>query len=593
MHHRSQIRAAAAQINPTVGDLEGNRNKILAYIDKARSQNVQILAFPELALCGYPPKDLLLKPQFLQDVAASLEAIIPETMGMIVVVGLPAEIGDVYNAAAILHDGQLLGFQAKTHLPNYQVFDEKRYFCVSDRFRIFETDLACFGIAICEDLWFPDTVASLADTGIDLLVGISASPYSVGKPVKRRQMLQTRAGDHHLALLFANQVGGQDELIFDGRCLVIDASGRILAEGKPYEEELIIADISGRDLQRRRLAVPIHRDRVEMAGERPVERIVSRGSTVLLGEAADAGKPSPEIYKKNPFVPVIVSEVYDPIADMVGALVLGIRDYVRKNGFKSVVVGLSGGIDSALTAALAVEALGPECVYGVSMPSRYSSDHSRNDAQQLADNLGITFQQIPIEEPFQSFLRLLAEPFAGRQADVTEENLQARIRGQILMALSNKFGHLVLTTGNKSELSVGYATLYGDMCGGLAVLSDVPKTWIYAIAQFINDRAGCERIPRSSIVKPPSAELRDNQRDTDSLPDYEVLDGILHAYIELDYALEDITGLGYDAETVRRVIRLVDCAEYKRRQAAIGIRITSKAFGTDRRLPITNRYREK
>ena len=589
----SVLRVAAAQINPTVGDLEGNRRKILEWIEEARRRDAQLVAFPEMALCGYPPKDLLLKPHFLRDVTRELEKIIPATSGMLAVVGLPVDIGDVYNAAAVIYNGELLGYQGKTNLPNYQVFDEKRYFSPSTRFRIFETDLVRFGVTVCEDLWYPQTVAALADTGIDLLIGISASPFSVGKPVDRRRMLQTRATDHQLTMLYVNQVGGQDELIFDGRSLVIEATGRILGAGKAFEEDLLVTDVHRRDLERRRLAMPFHRDRPPMAGDRPVEVIHSmRPDTVdALGPALflSRGLNTAE----NPFLPDVIRTAYDPIEDAYRALVLGVHDYVCKNGFRSVVVGLSGGIDSALTAVVAVDALGPEAVSGISMPSRYSSDHSKSDARQLSENLGIDYREIPIEDPFSAFLDILAEPFEGRDPDVTEENMQARIRGQILMALSNKFGHLVLTTGNKSELAVGYATLYGDMCGGLAVLSDVPKTWVYAIARHLNEKAGTDRIPKNIVEKPPSAELREDQYDTDSLPDYDVLDGILHAYIERDYSIEDITGLGYDLDTVHRVIRMVDLAEYKRRQAAIGIRITSKAFGTDRRLPITNAYREE
>ncbi len=589
MTRQGVLRVAAAQINPTVGDLSGNRELVLSRLAEARKLGVQVVAFPEMALCGYPPKDLLLKPQFIRDVASSLEEIAPATKGMIAVIGLPMEIGDVYNGAAVLHDGQILGYQAKRNLPNYQVFDEKRYFCTSNCFRFFETDAVNFGVAICEDLWFPRTVAALAETGIDLLVGISASPFSIEKPNERRRMIQTRAADHQLPILYCNQVGGQDELVFDGRSLIIDGAGKIRAEGMAFDEDFLVVDIHRRDLERRRLAVPVRRDQIRMAEERTVERVVSDGGTAPLEAHDDPGSSAPKI---NPFLPQELVARYDPIDDAYGALVLGVRDYVRKNGFKSVVIGLSGGIDSALTAAIAVDALGPDAVRGVSMPSRYSSEHSKTDAQVLAENLGIEFQEIPIEGPFASFLDILAEPFQGREADVTEENIQARIRGQILMALSNKFGCLVLTTGNKSELSVGYATLYGDMCGGLAVLSDVPKTWVYAIARLINEKAGKERIPQNTIDKAPSAELRDNQADTDSLPDYDILDGILHAYIELDYAIDDIVRLGYDRETVRQTIRMVDLAEYKRRQAAIGIRITAKAFGTDRRLPITNRYRE-
>ncbi|MFH1740500.1 MAG: NAD+ synthase [bacterium] len=585
-HTAQYIRLAAAQINPVVGDISGNTEKIRAALQECRNRKVQVVAFPEMALSGYPPRDLLLKTQYLDDLDSHLQQIIPETQGLIAVIGTVTRERDVYNTAAVLHDGHLLGYVYKTNLPNYRVFDEKRYFRGGRERIVFETDLLTFGVAVCEDLWHPQTVSRLAECGIELLVAVSASPFSVGKPVERRTLLSARASDHSLSVLYCNQVGGQDELVFDGRSMVVDAGGDVLAEAKAYEEDLLITDVYLEELRRHRLAVPLQRDWQD-DGHEPPRVVRSPGVTAKI-----ASPEQPIDTSNNPFVPRCREDRYNPIDDVYQALVCGVRDYVTKNGFTQVVIGLSGGIDSALTCMIATDALGKDRVAGVSMPSRYSSEHSKSDAQCLADNLGIRLITVPIESVFQAYLDILKDEFSGHEPDITEENIQARIRGAILMALSNKCGYLVLTTGNKSELAVGYATLYGDMCGGLAVISDVPKTWVYRLARYRNEREGKEVIPGSIIDKPPSAELRPDQKDTDSLPDYEVLDGILHAYIEMEYSLRDIVGLGYDPETVRRVVRMVDRAEYKRRQAPVGIRVTTKAFGTDRRLPITNQFKE-
>jgi len=584
----SFIRVGAAQINTTVGDLPGNTQKIRDWIRRAREREIQILAFPELALCGYPPKDLLLKTQFISDQREYLEHIIPETEGLLVVVGLVIREGDSYNAAAVIHDGRLVGFARKVGLPNYRVFDEKRYFRRGEFVSVFETDIARAGVLICEDVWHPETVANIATTGLDLIVCLSASPFSVNRGLERETLVKSRCQDHSIGMVFCNQVGGQDELIFDGNSLIGAPQGQILAQARAFEEDLIEADLRFEEINRGRLAVPIQRDVVpsEMPGREPVRLIESPGRTAAVTKSA----PSLDL-RRNPFLPRPFTRAHDPIGEAYQALVLGVRDYMRKNGFQEAVIGLSGGIDSALVDVIAADALGGGAVVGVSMPSHFSSEHSRTDAGHLATNLGIRFKQFAIEPLFTRYLELFQEEFRGRAADITEENLQSRIRGNILMALSNKFGYLVLATGNKSELAVGYATLYGDMCGGLAVIGDVPKTWVYAMCDYRNRTAGRPLIPESILVKPPSAELRENQFDTDSLPEYDLLDGILHAYIEQDCSIAEIVELGYDEELVKRVVNLVDRAEYKRRQAAIVLRVTSKAFGSDRRLPVTNKYR--
>lgn len=583
-NHLNMLRVGAAQLNPIVGDLPGNAEMIKQAIAKAREQQVQLLAMPELVLCGYPPKDLLLKPQFISEQHRLLETIIPETLGMIVILGMVWGDGDSYNAAAVLHDGALVGVAKKVCLPNYRVFDEKRYFERSDHLSAFKTDAANIGVLICEDLWHPETVSNIASAGVDIIVCVSASPFNVSKCIERDIMVKSRCQDHSLPMVFCNQIGGQDELIFDGRSLIVSSNARIKAQGKAHVEDFITADIHFEEIRRRRLAVPVQRDIIpgDKPGKEPVKIFESKGKTDQFDQQ--------QTKIKTFFMPEEVSLAYDPVPDAYEALVLGIKDYVHKNGFKNVIIGLSGGIDSALTAALACDALGSDHVLGVSMPSQYSSDHSKSDAEQLANNFGMKYEQYAIEDAYQSFATMLHEPFKDTKPDITEENLQARIRGNILMALSNKFGYLVLATGNKSELSVGYATLYGDMCGGMAVLGDVPKTWVYKLSDYCNQKHGKEMIPQNTIDKPPSAELREDQLDTDSLPPYDILDEILHAYIELDWSINEITNLGHERELVQRIVNLVDKAEYKRRQAAVVLRVTSKAFGSDRRLPITNKY---
>lgn len=585
-HRGSWVRVGAAQINTTVGDLSGNVELIRDWIQRARQQNVQILVFPEMAICGYPPKDLLLKTQFIEEQRRLLETLAPETTGMLVVVGLAIRDRDTYNAAAVMHDGKLLGIARKVGLPNYRVFDEKRYFQRGEFLSAFHTDIADVGVLICEDVWHPEIVSHIAASGVELVVCCSASPFSVGRSRERETMVQCRSQDHSIGFVFCNLVGGQDELIFDGNSLITAPNGRVLARGKAFEEDLVVADIQFEEIHRNRLAAPIQRDIApgKPLSDEAVRLIASEGETHSFERTV---KPPTD---PNPFLYTSGQKI-NPVEDAYKALVLGVRDYVKKNGFKTVVIGLSGGIDSALTATIAVDALGKENVVGVSMPSRYSSDHSKSDAEDLANNLGIQYKQFAIETLYQAYLELFEDEFKDTKPDITEENLQARIRGALLMGLSNKFGHLVLATGNKSELSVGYATLYGDMCGGLAVIGDVPKTMVFQMSRYCNQSSGRIRIPENTINKPPSAELRENQKDTDSLPPYGILDGILYAYIEQDCSVPEIIELGYDPPLVRRIVNLVDKAEYKRRQAAIVLRVTSKAFGSDRRLPVTNKYK--
>ncbi len=582
------VRVAAAQLNTTVGDLAGNTKKIREWIARAREQGVQILVFPELAICGYPPKDLLLKTQFITEQRRYLDEIIPETKGMFVAAGLVIREGDSYNAAAVMHDGQLLSFARKVRLPNYRVFDEKRYFRTGEYLSVYSTDIANLGVLICEDLWRPETVANMAAAGVDLILCLSASPFSVGRNLERETLLQSRSQDHGIGLLFCNLIGGQDELLFDGRSAIVTPQAQILSLAKAFEEELLIEDIRFEEIHRGRLAVPLQRDTFtsDIPGREQVCVTQSKGVTRPV-PAAGRSAAKPDVA----FLPQRIKKDYDPVEDAYNALVMGVRDYLHKNGFQDAVIGLSGGIDSALTAAIATDALGPDHVFGISMPSRFSSQHSKDDAAQLAENLGITYNQFAIEPVFNEYLQMFESIFKDHPPDITEENLQARIRGNTLMALSNKFGWLVLATGNKSELAVGYATLYGDMCGGLAVIGDVPKTWVYELARYRNRIAGRNWIPENTIIKPPSAELREDQLDTDSLPSYDILDGILHAYIERDCSIDEIVEYGYSREMTQRIVNLVDRAEYKRRQAAIVLRVTSKAFGSDRRLPVTNKYR--
>jgi NAD+ synthase (glutamine-hydrolysing) len=585
------IRLALAQINLTVGDIAGNTSRILDQLEKARARGAEIVLFPEMAISGYPPEDLLLKPDFIAANAAALQDIQAATQGLVAVVGYPcADDYDLYNAAAILQDGNLVGSYRKHYLPNYGVFDENRYFGAGNSSPVFDFQGDRVGVSICEDIWYaggPPQWQALH--GAELLVNLSASPYFLGKGLGRERMIATRAADNVAFVAFCNLVGGQDELVFDGRSLVYGPDGKLLARGPVFEEALILVDVDLDDVFRRRLHDPRsrqHRNQVSRLAE--TDEHIPRFSGNSLHRLSVPDMPGLE--------PAIVSPP-DALGEIYRALMVGTQDYVRKNGFATVLLGLSGGIDSALTAAIATDALGSDHVVGVSMPSRYSSEHSQDDARQLAENMGIRYLTVPIEQPFGALLETLNgppdQPFAGTEFGVAEENLQARLRGMILMALSNKFGWLLLSTGNKSESAVGYATLYGDMAGGFAVIKDVPKTLVWELARWRNTQGDAGYIPANSITKPPSAELRPDQLDSDSLPPYDILDQILALYVEEDWSGEEMVSAGFEAELVERVMRLVERNEYKRRQAAPGVKITGRAFGKDRRLPITNGYRSQ
>ncbi len=564
------MKIALAQINPTVGDLAGNTRKIVDFARRAKDQGAALAVFPELSIIGYPPKDLLLKPRFIEDNLRALHAIAQHTKGIDVIVGYAdrntAPIGrPLHNAVALLRDGEIASRHFKTLLPTYDVFDESRYFepgPMSARNQVVRIGDYVVGLSICEDLWndekmiprrlyHQNPLQELDKAGAQIIINCSASPFVVGKHDFRMELFASQVQQFRKPLVYVNQVGGNDELVFDGNSTVIGGDGAIVAWAREFEEDLLIVEVG------------------QAASDAPLS----------LTSSPAAREPVPEPSRG-------LESIYK-------ALVLGLRDYVRKCGFKSVVLGLSGGIDSALVAALATEALGPDKVTGVALPSRFSSSHSIEDARQLADNLGIAFHIIPIKTPHEAFETALHDLFAGHEPDVTEENIQARCRGVILMALSNKFNHLLLTTGNKSEIAVGYCTLYGDMAGGLAVLSDLPKTTVYRLCEWINQQAGRDIIPRNTITKPPSAELRPNQTDQDSLPPYEVLDAILELYIEDELSAADIITRGFEQETVMRVIRLVDRSEYKRRQAAPGLKVTSRAFGFGRRMPIAQNYQQQ
>jgi NAD+ synthase (glutamine-hydrolysing) len=574
------MRLALVQMNSVVGDLDGNRTRILERLEQARAQGAELVLFPELVVTGYPPEDLLLRPGFIRAAERSLEAIAREARDVVALVGTPFYDRDLANACAICAGGEVKAIYRKRFLPNYGVFDEDRYFAPGHDLLLLRLRGALIGPTVCEDIWQPGPPATdLALAGAQLLTNLSASPFHVGKDREREQMLVQRARDNSAYVAFVNAVGGQDELVFDGHSVVIDDEGQVIARAPGFEQALLVVDIDPtvvigrrlRDVRRRALARELQRPDV------PVLELEAHPP------AANGGRVEPEI-----------APLLDELEQMRRALELGLRDYVEKNGFGDVVVGVSGGIDSALTAALAVEALGAERVHTVSMPSRYSSEGTRSDARRLAENLGTDFLELPIGALADTFDETLAPVFGERPHDLTEENLQARIRGVLLMALSNKFGWLVVTTGNKSEMSVGYATLYGDMAGGFALLKDVYKTDVFRLAVHLNERAGRELIPHTTIERAPSAELRDDQLDEDSLPPYPTLDRVLKAYVELDRSREELTGggLGFDADVVERAIALVDRAEYKRRQAPPGVKLHPKAFGRDRRTPITNRWRD-
>jgi len=573
------LRVGIAQINSTVGDLSGNTRKIMESIDQAKSLGVDLLTLPELAITGYPPEDLLFKPQFIKQNREKLNKIIEHSSDIAVVLGFVDSDGDIYNAAAVLYNKRLVGVYHKFYLPNYGVFDEDRYFQAGREYPVFIIYGIGIGITICEDMWYEAGPAIVqAYAGATVLVNIGASPYHAGKGLSRERMLATRASDSLAIVVHNNLVGGQDELVFDGSSLIINERGEIIARGKQFEEDFLAVDLDVESVFRSQLHESRRRKETPWVKEK-------------LKEATkiDVSSEYPAI-ARPPLSPRRVDRL-DELVEIYQALVLGIRDYVHKNGFEKVVIGLSGGVDSSLVAAITTDALGADNVVGVSMPSRYSSPDSVSDAEALAGNLGIEFKVIPIEKAFCSYLETLAEPFKNTQPDVTEENIQARIRGNILFALSNKFGWLVLACSNKSETATGYTTLYGDMAGGFIPLKDVPKTMVLELARYKNRRAGKEVIPSSVLTKAPSAELRPDQKDTDTLPPYDILDPILKAYVEDDVTIDQIVAMGFHRDIVTKVTRLVDRNEYKRRQTAPGIKITPRDFGRDRRLPITNQFR--
>ncbi len=573
------LRIGLCQINTIVGDVEGNTKKILAYIAKGKKMGADLLVFPEMAVTGYPPEDLLLMPKFTDANLKAIKTIAKSTSSITAVVGFVNKDGDIFNSAALLHNGKLLDAYSKIYLPNYGVFDEDRYFQVGKENFIFTLKSTPIGVSICEDLWYPgDPIRTQAlYGGAELIVNISSSPYHTGKVAFREKMISTRASDNLAIVAYCNLVGGQDELVFDGGSMIFDQTGDLIVRGKQFEEDLVMADLNMEAVFRMRLHDPrIRRERLseEEKGLRKIE----------LSNQTPSNRRKTTLPRRD-------SKPLGRLAEIYAALVLGTGDYIRKNGFRTVLIGLSGGIDSALTAAIAVDALGKEGVVGVTMPSPYSSKGSVEDSEVLAKSLGIRLTKIPITEILQAYLKTLSPSFKGLRPDVTEENIQARIRGNILMALSNKLGWLVLTTGNKSEMSVGYCTLYGDMAGGYAVLKDVPKTLVYELAKFRNKKEGKEIIPRRVFTKPPSAELRPDQKDEDSLPPYPVLDPILQAYVEEDKGVEEIAKMGFKEDLVKNVINMVDRNEYKRRQSPPGVKITHRALGKDRRLPVTNKYR--
>ncbi|HSJ95273.1 MAG TPA: NAD+ synthase [Gaiellaceae bacterium] len=569
------MRIALAQMNSVVGDLDGNRERILARLDEARDAGADLVLFPELAVTGYPPEDLLLRPGFLHAARRSLELIAAETKEIAALVGTPHLDRDLFNACAVCADGRVKAVYRKRFLPNYGVFDEDRYFQPGRDLVLLRLGDTLVGPTICEDIWQPGPPATdLALAGAHVIANISASPFHLGKGREREEMLAQRARDNVAWVVFVNAVGGQDELLFDGHSLVVDEEGEVVARGPAFEETLLVVDIDPATATGRRLSDARRRAQARERVDLPDPPVV------------DLGKPR----RQEATAPPALAPILPDLEEMRLALELALRDYLEKNGFREVVLGISGGIDSALTAALAAEALGPDRVTAVSMPSRFTSKETRADARSVAENLGVRFLELPINGIVNAVRKTLAEPFAGTEPGLAEENIQARARGLVLMALSNKFGSLLLATGNKSELSVGYATLYGDMAGGFALLKDVYKTDVFRLARHLNERAGRELIPQTTIDRPPSAELRANQRDEDSLPPYEELDRVLEAYVEQDRSREELEA-EYDAETVHRALALIDRAEYKRRQAPPGVKLRPKAFGRDRRTPITNRWR--
>ncbi|MFA5039128.1 MAG: NAD+ synthase [Candidatus Omnitrophota bacterium] len=552
------LRIALAQINVTVGDLTGNAARIIEWTAKAAARQADIISFPELAVTGYPPEDLLFKPGFIDDNIAALKKIAGATGDIVSIVGFADRHGKkLFNAAAVISRGKIRGVYRKAFLPNYGVFDEMRYFESGNAFPVFCIGKTAFGVNICEDIWHLRGPAGIqAYRGARLIININASPYHMGKGEQRGEILKRQARRHKVYISYTNLVGGQDELVFDGQSLLVDDKGRTVACASAFSEEMLFSDIP----------VPVSK----------------KSSGIKMGRIRE--KKTPLEKRKNPAGKSPEEEVY-------GALVLGLKDYAAKNGFRKIVLGLSGGIDSSLVAAIACDSIGAGNVLGVLMPSDFTSPESNEDAGLLAARLGMKTARVPIQKIFETYLEMLAGVFAGASRDTTEENLQARIRGNILMAFSNKFGYLAVNTGNKSEVSSGYCTLYGDMAGGFGVIKDVPKTLVYRLAEYRNTIQGNPVIPARVLSKPPSAELRPNQKDSDSLPPYDILDPVLKLYVEEDKILSEIVAAGVQEQLASGVVRMVDCNEYKRRQAAPGIKITPKAFGRDRRMPITNKYR--
>ncbi|MCD6417160.1 NAD+ synthase [bacterium] len=572
-----EVRVGLAQIDTIVGDFEGNIDKIVEYAQRAASLGADIVLFPELAICGYPPEDLLLQIGFLNESGAAIDEIARRTARLptIVIVGFPEHDDDTYNSAAIIYNGRIWDTYRKIFLPNYGVFDERRYFSPGERIPVYDTPLLRFGVNICEDIWQPEGPAAAQSFfgNAKIIFNINASPYTIGKPEYRENMISSRSLDNIVPIAYLNCVGGQDELVFDGQSFATNSRGEIIARASAFEENLLVVDFDVEDVFRRRLHDPRRRER-DIFQEIPVD--------VVEIPFVQAHR------KKN--VAVVLQNRLNRMEEIWQALVCGLSDYIKKNNFKSVILGLSGGIDSALVATIAADAVGAENVHAVFMPTKFTAEQSLSDAEKLAKNLKIDFKIIEIEPLFEKYIEHLKPHFANKKLDITEENIQSRIRGNILMALSNKFGHLVLATGNKSEMSVGYATLYGDMVGGFAVIKDVPKTLVWELARWKNKSAGKEIIPKSIIERPPTAELRENQLDTDSLPPYEILDKILELYISEEMSIEEILLRGdFDEKTVRKVAKMVDSAEYKRRQAPPGIKITTRAFGKERRMPITRK----
>lgn len=566
------MRIALAQVNPTVGDLEGNARLILDWTDRARGQGADLVCFPELAITGYPPEDLVLKPSFVRDNLAQLDRIAKAVKDIAVIVGFVDQDGDIFNAAALVCEGEVKTVYHKVFLPNYGVFDEKRYFAPGHAAPIVDFGGARLGLSVCEDVWFPaGPLAWEADHGAQVLININGSPYHYGKRAPREAMIGGRAADYGAYIAWVNTVGGQDELVFDGNSVVFDPSGKVIARAASFEEELLVCDVP---------IGPPHRPTEKLRREAEAAEGLELEVSELDVQAPSAGAKPPLEWRLA--VPL------EGAAEIYAAVVLGTRDYMHKQGFQKAVVGMSGGADSALTAAIACDALGPENVIGVRMTSRYTSTESVEDAGMVAEYLGMQLMDVSIEPPHEGFEEVLDPVFAGTKPGVAEENVQPRIRSTILHALSNKFGYIVLSTGNKSELATGYGTLYGDIAGGYAVLKDITKTTVYELCRYRNTLGPA--IPERVITKPPSAELKPGQKDTDSLPPYEQLDPILIGYIEDDLSPEELISNGHDPKVVARVIQLVDRSEYKRRQAPPGVKITPRAFGRDRRMPIVNRY---